>query len=390
MISPITLITGNPGAGKTLRALHLLHGLQPTGKRLYIHGVTDYTGAAEVITDEQLNTWHDWAEDAVILVDECHKSIPQRTKDKPPVWIEAFAETRHKAVFWLLVTQEPMSLDAFVRRRVGQHEHLEPRTQKQSLIFSWQKSANITDYHERQNATKTLWKLDNAQFQHYKSATIHERRNAPIPYLKLSIIIGVIVLIIYGIFSAYTAFSSFDGKPTQIIPSIQSQEIINPPLSNSNLSLNPNPELNKLNEKINYIEARVPRVESQPWTAPIFDEVIPDLPETYSCLMTANKTRCACYTAQGVSVQLDKNTCIYLAQNGSHDPYKQQRQANKNNLSQHSYPSPLPSEPTHYVSGGGIAPAPPPVQSPYASTPATYAAGYGLPPSNPGGLGFTR
>lgn len=91
---PITLITGKPGAGKTLAAVKMIvEDLLPTGRPIYaqINGLQyDALGVLRLVADDQvqdaaarvaaLRHWHELPDGAVIIIDECQDVFPREIR----------------------------------------------------------------------------------------------------------------------------------------------------------------------------------------------------------------------------------------------------------------------------------------------------------------------
>ncbi|WP_311238286.1 MULTISPECIES: hypothetical protein [unclassified Xanthomonas] len=92
--------------------------------------------------------------------------------------------------------------------------------------------------------------------------------------------------------------------------------------------------------KSDYAAKHLPRFETMPWTAEVFDQrpVAAD-PQVFcmSSVPTASDPReasCTCLTEQGTRYDLPQPMCRTLARNGApHNPYKDVRQQQRNNSS---------------------------------------------------------
>jgi zona occludens toxin len=126
----ITVITGTPGAGKTLYAISKLIRplLGTTVTRTLPDGSkeelprTIYTNISGALFDHELiddradgglRNWHEWAKPgAVIVYDEFQKAWPPRPNGaRVPDDIQALDTHRHMGVDFILITQNVMNVD---------------------------------------------------------------------------------------------------------------------------------------------------------------------------------------------------------------------------------------------------------------------------------------
>lgn len=76
-----------------------------------------------------------------------------------------------------------------------------------------------------------------------------------------------------------------------------------------------------------YITKHTPRIEFQPWSAPVFDDrTVQSQPELY-CMAsgtTDKDTTCTCLTEQGTKAKVRLPVCVAIARDGpAYNPYKQ-------------------------------------------------------------------
>jgi zona occludens toxin len=159
----ITLITGTPGAGKTLYALRFLleffyqysfyerflifFGLLKKSNHVlstryvYAHGITGLSLDHEIIVCEsqtcdfctmlpvlpngekykKVKEWNNYAEHgSVFFIDECQHVY----RNKGSMSVSEFETHRHKGIDFFMVTQHPMLINTDLRRLVGRHIHL--------------------------------------------------------------------------------------------------------------------------------------------------------------------------------------------------------------------------------------------------------------------------
>ena len=75
----IYLITGQPGHGKTLRAMQLALEFKGKGRDVYVSGVRGLkTAEAGFIDLPDPTKWMDLPDGAVVVLDECYSAFPRR------------------------------------------------------------------------------------------------------------------------------------------------------------------------------------------------------------------------------------------------------------------------------------------------------------------------
>lgn len=202
----LTIITGTPGAGKSLysvweEARKVPGSTVEAGERCVSHGVEYAAGDAVPrhlfsnvkgllidhthITADDLNTWHEWAQPGdVILFDEVQEVWrPRGMGSKVPECIAALEVHRHKGVDLILVTQHPLLVDPNIRRLCNRHLHLRRITKKTAYVYEW-------DHCSDPKAVRTamqgkLWFHPRRGYALYKSAQLHTKPTARLPRVAL-------------------------------------------------------------------------------------------------------------------------------------------------------------------------------------------------------------
>ena len=129
--APLNVVTGTLGAGKTLFAIQQADLLVKTkqASQIYQVGINDPDTRKLPHLPFPLEDWVKHADagelkDAVIIVDEFHKWMPQRGPGRPPKWIEELAEARKRGCIFILLTQS-VEFDHFLKgTRLNKHYYL--------------------------------------------------------------------------------------------------------------------------------------------------------------------------------------------------------------------------------------------------------------------------
>lgn len=192
----ITLITGVPGAGKTLYCVdEILTPAVESGRVVYVDGIPDLLLEHQVSPDPL--QWPDWASDgALIVIDECQRIWRPEAAGRAPHKSIAELEThRHRGLDFVILTQHPNLIHSNVRRLVGRHIHLR-RTSLGVYLYEW--SECVTPDSSWKNAlVKTKWSHPKRSFGKYKSAEIHNKVKFRLP--RSVFVLGFSVLSIIGL-----------------------------------------------------------------------------------------------------------------------------------------------------------------------------------------------
>jgi zona occludens toxin len=210
----VILITGRPGAGKTLSAVKMLiEDVLPTGRPVFadIDGL-DYEGlgVGRLVQDEEdpvagCQRWHEMPEGSVIFIDECQRVFPVRNPaSKVPVWVSEFETHRHKGLDVYLITQGPRLIDRHIHDLVDRHVHLfRAFGLKRSTRYEWN-GINLSPDPEqgKENAQKANFAFPAKYFEFYKSASVHTVK-ARIPWKPILTLAACVPLFVFLIASLY-------------------------------------------------------------------------------------------------------------------------------------------------------------------------------------------
>ncbi|MBS4056792.1 MAG: hypothetical protein KGZ82_05705 [Bacteroidales bacterium] len=298
----ITLITGAPGAGKTVQVVaELLQ--RDTSRPLLVAGIPTLGIPHEVLADPL--DWPAIAPDgALIVVDECQSYWrPRSSSMNPPLSIQALETHRHRGIDFILITQSPMLIDPNIRRLVTRHVHVH-----QTFAGRWR-----TEWAECQNDPSRLgsgirsrYVLPKAAMSAYKSAEIHHKPNFKIP-LQLYLLPVLLLAVVGGAWYAYSRIKS--PPAADVVPASSS---VAPESA----------DIDQHQPKRSTLPADFePRVKTRPESAPAYDEIriVAAMPNLAGCI--ASKTRCVCYTHQGTPYPAADSICRYRVFTRDFDPY---------------------------------------------------------------------
>ena len=244
----VTLITGVPGSGKTLKAVwdHLRPMVGAVEKstdqwgRIFevprivftnvngllldhelIEGGGTWTQVAKEWkfegNDQGLRCWHTWAKPgSVICFDEFQKFWPPRPNGAGvPPDIQALDTHRHMGVDFILVTQNCRNVDRHILGLVDRHLHVR-RVANLPLatVYEWDHASVSLNY--KNSMSKSPWRYPKKAYKLYKSAELHTKQSRKLP--------SVIWFILAAFAGAAYAFPTLknrlservSGKPAQV------------------------------------------------------------------------------------------------------------------------------------------------------------------------------
>lgn len=239
---PIKLITGQPGNGKTLYAVSLIHEELKTGRPIYsnINGL-DIDGVEPIPVNQRGEL--DWTMTeqgdestgkfgALIVYDETQKLpyFAYKSKEKLSAnpLITKLEDHRHFAYDFIFITQSPKFLHLHLLELVGEHYHVKrPMNRARAEIHKHRGYCMQPESVAAQERAEDIFKFDYPKelFQSYKSTQIVTNGKIQIPkYMKkLFFIIGfcAIGIIYLFFFTDNKIFDTMKGKENEPKPSIE-------------------------------------------------------------------------------------------------------------------------------------------------------------------------
>lgn len=338
----LTLVTGVPGGGKSLWMVdRIATEREKTNPRpVYVQGVDGLKMDVLGVEPIDVREWHlpgVVPDGSLIFVDEAWKDdcFPQRMAGKPvPDHVVALRESRHRGIDFVIATQNPKQIEVEVRRLIGRHLHLENLFgTKASQIYEWAKLVDrpTDDRGARSGAIKKTWPHPKGRYELYESASAHEGDNNRVRVPWKILAIPVLLLVLVGLI--WLGMSTLDGltdapvegkaRAAESKPVAVGGGLMQPlagALSRPAQSLMGRQERSR-GTRDEYVASLVPRVASQPWSAPIFDQksVVAE-PEIYCA--SVQDGPCICHTEQGTRYRLKDRECRIVAKVGQYNPYR--------------------------------------------------------------------
>lgn len=319
----IYLVTGVPGAGKTLNTIKWVNeDSQFKGRDVYYHRIKELTLPWSELTQDQVHDWESLPDGSVIVVDEAQYAFAKsNSRGEAPDYIRNLTEHRHRGFDFILITQHPSLIHVDLRRLINSHDHYHrsaglPITKK----YSWEKfvtdPTNRTDQGE---ASVTRVRFDKSYFGCYKSAEVHTAKpRIPLKvYTSLAMMIGVFVL---GIM-----FYSKKSSEYQELKDVT--DVVSPVESGDEVDFlsgqSPGDSDDEYLSKQEWAELYTPRFSDVPWSAPVYDEVIEvkSVPRPQCMLWETGPDvgDCTCYTQQATKLNISYDSCVNYVRHGYFD-----------------------------------------------------------------------
>lgn len=307
----IVAITGLPGHGKTLYALWRFKAeAEKDARPVYHNGIKDLNipGWKECNVED----WQSLPPRSIIVIDEAQFVFPVRGRDRPPPFIEQLATHRHLGVDFVLITQDPMLIDSFVRRLVDRHFHVMRRFGTQvAKVHEFTSGIRDNVAKNRSGSIEHTWFYPKEVFAWYKSAEVHTVKRRIPPRVFLLAVIPFVFLALAIVLWKRMQPEAQAARVSQVVGKdpahlADAQPARSSPGGGDHVSASP----------VEYFAGHVPRIEGLPHTAPRFDELTKPVRAPLPMACVASKTRCSCYTQQSTRLQMPEHLCRTIVADG--------------------------------------------------------------------------
>lgn len=313
----ITIFTGKPGAGKTAQLVAELVRLREAdqGRIIYQYGIAGLKeGIAEELTIEQLRQWWELPPGSIVAIDEAQEEhlMPKDT-GVPPRWVQRLSKHRHYGFDFLVITQDPRMISAFVRRLADKHVHTE-RKFKSSVIARYVWSGCQDDPKSRtarKEAIQEIGTLPAKVFDLYKSSQMHTmKREIP---RKVYLLVACVVLAIVSVAMIPVMLKRMRNDNLAAIAKID------PHSKDYHGAAAPNDDDGL--RQTDFAKWSAPRLPGVPWSAPMFDKLQVQAQPQIFCI-AVDDGRCSCITEQGTRYKVPAKTCRSIAADGLYNPFQ--------------------------------------------------------------------
>ena len=321
----ITLITGAPGAGKTLLAVtDFLLEASRENRPIIVDGIPEL--AVDHLAAPPVPEWTKHVEDAasqdgkklvfsfpegaLVVIDEAQRVYrPRAVGSKVPPEVAAFETHRHQGLDFIILTQHPNLIDANVRKLVGRHLHIRELGILGRKVYEWPEASDPNKF--RTAPIQRGYKLHKKGFTLYKSASLHVKPKRGLPKGLLALALAV-PLLVGGSLYAYRSVQS------KIEPNAK---VASPPSAVASVVASVE---EKIDPRLAMLVEFVPRIPGRPESAPAYDDLrqVKNMPVVAGCV--ASSKRCTCQTQSGTDAGLDRSQCLAWLANPPFDAYREQ------------------------------------------------------------------
>ncbi len=318
----ISLLTGLPGSGKSLRIVQAIRHLMDKGAHVYVCNINGISVPGTTPWADP-SDWQNLPTGAILFVDEAQEYFPARRGGDPAPHIKSMSTIRHVGVRLVLATQQPNYLDTYLRGLVGYHEHLLRQNGKQKT-FIFRNSQVIEEVRAALPRIKKLydyevWKQPTDCFKYYKSAEVHTMKYQMPALVKRALMI-LPVAVLLGVGAWYTVFR--DSSLAKAAPAeAEAPSSTAPGSAGAAGASSPHADKGRALTAEGYVASITPLVQDVPWSAPAYlDRPVVSDPHTY-CMST--ETSCRCVSEQMTRVVVEDDVCRDIARWGEpYNPFK--------------------------------------------------------------------
>lgn len=302
----LKIITGAPGAGKTLLTIAEVKARAEKEKReVYFHNIKDLKLPWRELDDPE--SWPSVPVNSIVVLDEAQKAFrPRHYAKEVPEFVSALETHRHRGIDIYFVTQHPGLIDSNVRKLAGEHVHF-VRQFGSNLVKRYQWMEYKDDVHARGDAEMSLVKYPTDLYSVYKSAEVHTHKFAlPGSMVRALIVAALLPLGAWGVYKALQRMGGESVTPSSLFSSHSALPGGSAAQSSS---------VSALSAK-QYVASFVPRVYGLAYTAPVFDKLTQakSAPTPAGCVRQSK--RCQCYTEQGTPIDVSEPFCAATVEHG--------------------------------------------------------------------------
>lgn len=277
----ITLLTGQPGNGKTSKIINVIREAHLQGRIVYTVGIPKLLLPTIQISRAKLKTWHErteisvdekrayvvtgkfdpladfnrystepandgeptylldnFVEGSLIIVDEAQKGFEPTSPNNVPEYVSYLSEHRHHGLDFLFISQDPAFVHDKVHKQATRHWHIRSQWMGRK-IYEWSEAQmQPKSQMAVMNAVAKRYKVDPTTFDLYESASIHTVVKHKIPKMAYFAIFLMIALPI-GVYAGMQRFQE-RYHPDGVATSAELQNVSNlgaKPLDPQNKSL---------------------------------------------------------------------------------------------------------------------------------------------------------
>lgn len=324
----ITLMTGVPGNGKTLRLVWYIAQALAAGEQVFVSNLNGLQTEGHIDFPDPTK-WEELPAGCILAVDEAQKFF-RASGGTAPSYIHAMEEIRHRGIRLILITQHPALIHANIRALVGLHEHL-VRVEGKPSATVYRRSRVIDNVRsDKALATEDheTWAFPVKCYDLYKSAEVHTVTRTVNSRFKRGMILLAIALAIIAVLAWRIGSRTLGDDEATPSGTVTSGAVQGGGASSSDEPRWPT--------VASYAQDHLPRIGSMPWTAPVFDGRTVTADPQLICMSSPGgldaqgdfkDASCTCLTEQGTAYDLSQPECRTLARRGPvYNPYRERNQ----------------------------------------------------------------
>ncbi|MEO5367824.1 MAG: zonular occludens toxin domain-containing protein [Magnetococcus sp. WYHC-3] len=204
----LSLITGTPGAGKTLIAVWDIYCAVQAGRLVYARVEGINIPGVQPFPDDG---WTSCKDGSLVVIDEAQELWPRdkdRTSALPKTEIEAMERHRHRGMDIICITQHPSLINAHILALVGKHRHLVRVMGTANVrLFTMDQASERLSKSDLRAALVQPWRHPKQVFGMYRSAQLHPPRQ-PVPKLLVLALLAVVGLSSYAVWGIGNFFGA--------------------------------------------------------------------------------------------------------------------------------------------------------------------------------------
>ena len=345
----IYLITGTPGAGKTLNTVQMVRERAIKESRAVyfanIDGMFNVNGltfdnwhkmanptdeGVDLATNITPHSWQNAPDGSILLIDECQDYYPTISANAPqPAYIMDYAKHRHRGFDVYLITQGPNLVNPKLKSWVSPHIHY-------YRVFGGKRTYRYTNEQIVNNissittvaraAVKQRVKLNSKYYGTYVSASVHtsnRRRN----WKLIALLVGPLFVIPLALWQMWNYYGEAQRPATSAVQAVPGAGGV--AVGGRAVPL----QAAVMEEKFDPTVAYVPRIEAMPETAPAYDELRKPQDFPRPQCMASKKRGCKCFSQQGTLMRdYPKDLCLTYVREGYFDATRPRRLTGSNNI----------------------------------------------------------
>lgn len=336
----IALLTGLPGHGKGVYGIdYIKTKAERENRQVYYSGIPDLKLPWIELPDA--TKWFECPPGSIVFIDECQRVFrPRATGSHVPEYVSRLETHRHQGLDLFLVTQHPMLVDGNVRRLVDKHFHIVRKFGMQKAVVHEFPQLVEQPHKSRAGSVRHDYSYNKAIYGLYKSAELHTvKRQLPMRYIMLFVIPFLIAGLAYAAYRVLDPYKQHTHKPAP--ETVEQQGTITRAKSTPHTP--------------DYFEARTPRIDGLPHTAPVYDAILTPKQAPYPAACVIIRQHCTCYSQQATRLNTDDSTCRQIVANGYFVDWQDPKDER---LSQNTQTNPQSEMQTASPQGRTVAPAP--------------------------------